>query len=83
MIEATIVSTPDCHLCERAKEVLKKATAGTGVRIDEVDWDSAEGRALVQREGIPFPPAVFVNGEFVGYGRLSEGALRRHLRVAG
>lgn len=82
MIEATLVSTPDCHLCERAREVVKKVAAGGDVHIDEVDWDSAEGRALVEREGVPFPPALFVNGELVGYGRLSEGALRRHLGAA-
>ncbi len=51
------------------------------MRIDDVDWDSEQGRALVEREGVPFPPAVFVNGEFVGYGRLSEGSLRRRLQA--
>ena len=78
MIQATIVSTPDCHLCERARRILSDV-GSPDVRLTELDWESPEGRALVTAEGVPFPPAVFVAGELVGYGRLSEGALRKRL----
>ncbi len=81
MIRATIVSTPDCHLCARAREVLRKVAHGE-LEINELDWDSAEGRSLVASEGVPFPPAVLVDGRFAAYGRVSEAAMRRHMVAA-
>ena len=81
MIRATIVSTDDCHLCERARDVIAKV-GGDAVEVAELDWDSPEGSALVRAEGIPFPPAVFIDGVFAAYGRVSEGALRKRLEAA-
>ena len=80
MINAIIVSTADCHLCRRARQILDDV-AGPELELTELDWESPEGRALVTAEGVPFPPAVFVAGELVGYGRVSEGALRKRLQA--
>ncbi len=80
MINAIIVSTADCHLCRRARQILADA-AGPELELTELDWESPEGRALVTAEGVPFPPAVFVAGRLVGYGRVSEGALRKRLQA--
>jgi glutaredoxin len=80
VIHAILVSTPDCHLCARARDVLE--TVGHGeIDVTELDWDSPEGQALVAQEGIPFPPAVFVAGKLVAYGRVAEGALRKRLEI--
>lgn len=81
MIRATIVSTPDCHLCERAKRILEDVAAGE-LELTQLDWESPQGQALVRAEGVPFPPAVFVAGELAGYGRISQGALRRRVAAA-
>ena len=80
MINAIIVSTADCHLCQRARRILDDV-AGPELEITELDWESPRGRALIAGEGVPFPPAVFVAGELVGYGRVSEGALRKRLQA--
>ena len=80
MIQATIVSTANCHLCERARRILDDV-AGPDVEVTELEWESPQGRALVTAEGVPFAPAVFVAGKLVGYGRVSEGALRKRLHA--
>lgn len=81
MIHATIVSTKDCHLCERARSVLHEV-AGDRLSLSEVDWDSPEGQTLVRSEGIPFPPAVFVDGRFAAYGRVSKQALAKFVAAS-
>ena len=77
-MRATLVSAEGCHLCERARDVLT-TLGGDDLELTEVDWDSAEGQALVTAEGVPFPPAVFIDGRYVAYGRVSEGAIRKRL----
>ena len=48
--------------------------------VSEVQWRSPEGQELVRRDGVPFPPALYIDGVLAGYGRLSEGRLRRVLK---
>lgn len=81
-VRATLVTTPDCHLCEHARTVLERVLADR-LAIDEMDWNGADGNALVKRDGVPFAPAVYIEGKLCGYGRLSEGALRNWLREQG
>src|SRR5256712_14047802 len=82
-VRATLVTTPDCHLGEHARAVLERVLADRLAAIDEVDWNAADGNALVKRDGVPFAPAVYIEGRLCGYGRLSEGALRTWLRGEG
>lgn len=81
MIEVTLLSMQDCHMCERAKEVLAKLGREHFLSITTLDWDSKEGVDLRDKEGIPFSPAVFINGQLAGYGRVSEGRLRKKLEA--
>lgn len=83
-LRATLVTAPECRLCQHAREVLSRLQRAWPLLVDEVGWSSAEGQVLVRRDGLPFPPALYVGGELYGYGRLSEGRLRRLLerRVA-
>jgi hypothetical protein len=78
-VRATLVTAPECHLCEHARQVLSRLHRAWPLVVDEVAWNSAEGQALVRRDGVAFPPALYVGGELYGYGRLSEGRLRRLL----
>ena len=48
-----------------------------------MDWNAADGYALVKRDGVPFAPAVYIEGKLCGYGRLSDGGLRNWLREQG
>jgi len=81
-VRATLVTTPDCHLCDHARTVLERVLAER-LAIDEMDWNAADGSALVKRDGVPFAPAVYIEGKLCGYGRVSEGALRNWLRKEG
>jgi glutaredoxin len=78
-LKVTLLTLHDCHLCEHARDVLARLGRERPIVIDETAWDSAEGQRLVQRDGIPFAPAVYIDGSFAAYGRISDGALRRWL----
>jgi glutaredoxin len=75
----TLVTTPDCHLCEHAHRVLEKLRAKFQFDVVEIDWQSARGQGLVAGDVVLFPPALYVNGRLAAYGRLSEGQVRRTL----
>jgi hypothetical protein len=53
------------------------------IRVREVDLESVEGAAALQRWRVPFPPIVLLDGELFGYGRISERKLRQRLSRAG
>jgi hypothetical protein len=74
-----LISSEGCHLCERARQLLTVLAEDREVTVRELSWQSAEGAALVLRDGVPFPPALYVEGALAGYGRLSERAVRRKL----
>ena len=80
MTQALLISTSDCHLCARARDVLSRLASEGELRIQELDWDDPEAVRLLERDGIPFPPAIYLDGRFAAYGRVSEGALRRRLQ---
>lgn len=78
-LRLTLVTAPGCHLCDHARRVLARLGDSWPVVVEELSWHSPEGLALVRRDGVPFPPALYVAGELYGYGRLSEARLRREL----
>jgi glutaredoxin len=82
VIPLTLVSASDCHLCEQAHSVLDRLGSEFPLEVIEVDWESPTGHSLTSSEGVPFPPAVFLGGSLIGYGRISERALRRRLAKA-
>lgn len=47
--------------------------------LREVRFDSEEGLELAGRHSILFPPAVIVDGQLVGKGKIREEDLRRAL----
>ena len=76
MHELTLVTAIDCHLCERAHDVL----AQLGVPAREVLVESVEAGALAAR-GIPlsFLPVLTDGERVIAYGRFSEKRLRKEL----
>ena len=78
-LRVTLVTAPDCHLCAHARQVLARLAGERALAIEERPWSDAEAGAWVRRDGVPFPPALYVAGKLCGYGRLSEGRLRRLL----
>jgi hypothetical protein len=78
-MEAVLIATSDCHLCERARDILRRLAEGRPLGIKEIAWEEPAAIRLVERDGIPFPPVIYLDGRFAAYGRVSEGALRRRL----
>lgn len=78
-VNVTLITTVNCHLCEELKAGVEKLAHEHALTIQEVGWADGAGRQLVERDGVPFPPALYVNGVFRGYGRFSERRLRQIL----
>ena len=74
----TLVTAVDCHLCGRARSIAHRLAAELKVEIEELAWGSHEAD-IVRRDGVPFPPALYAGDELLGYGRISEGGVRRRL----
>ena len=74
-----LVSAPDCHFCAQAKAALDRLRREYALEVQEVSLASPEGQDLAARHGILFPPGLFLDGTFVGFGRASERKLRRLL----
>lgn len=76
MAELILITTDDCHFCERAHAVL----AALGVEAHEVSVDSGEAEALASN-GIPlaFLPVLTDGTHVIAYGRFSEKRLRKEL----
>ncbi len=75
--ELTLVTTGDCHFCERAHLLLD-----LGVDAREVSVESLEAAALAAR-GVPlsFLPVLTDGERAIAYGRFSEKRLRKELSL--
>jgi glutaredoxin len=75
-MELVLITSRDCHLCARAREVL----ASLSLQAREVDVDSREAHELAA-SGVPLAmlPVLWDGERVLAYGRFSERALRRKL----
>jgi hypothetical protein len=74
----TLVSAVDCHLCSHGRIVARRLASELNLEVMELAWESPEAD-IVRRDGVPFPPALYADDELLGYGRISEGEVRRRL----
>jgi predicted ABC-type transport system involved in lysophospholipase L1 biosynthesis ATPase subunit len=79
MTVVTLLTQPDCALCEHAKQVLARVGADHPLTVREIALDSDEGQRLAVAAGVMFAPGILLDGAPYAFGRLSERALRRHL----
>jgi glutaredoxin len=78
--DVVLLTKDECHFCDEAKRVLARFADDGQLAFREVRLDSEEGRQLATNAGVPFPPVIFLDGEYFSYGRLSERKLRKALR---
>jgi hypothetical protein len=78
MSELILITTDDCHFCERAHELLHALR----VPFREISMDSPEAADLACG-GLPLPfLPVLTNGKrLIAYGRFSEKHLRKELAL--
>ena len=79
----TLLTQADCHLCEHAKDVLRRVrqdpTLQVQLVVNETDLGSLDGRRLAADAGVVFAPGILLDGAPFAHGRLSERKLRRAL----
>jgi len=81
VLRVTLVTAPACHLCDHARAVVTRLGRTWPVALSEVPWTSPGGQQLVHRDGVPVPPALYIDGALVGYGcGVTERRLRRTLQ---
>lgn len=78
-VTVTLLTQPDCALCEQAKDILARVSGEHPLAVTELDLTTPAGRELAVRHGVLFAPGVLINDEPFSYGRLSEKKLRRQL----
>ncbi len=77
MIKVTLIRPEGCSHCDMAKmtlDDLKKEYPE--ITIEEIDMNSPEGQALVQKYGILSSPGILVNDEFFAFGGATEKQFR-------
>ena len=76
MGDLILVTTDDCHFCERARTVLD----ALGVSRREIAVDSREAEALAERGiALAFMPVLTDGTRVIAHGRFSEERLRKEL----
>ncbi len=75
----TLLTQPDCPLCEHAKQVLDRVGRDHRLSVQETGLRTPEGKELAVRHGVLFAPGILIDGAPLSYGRLSERKLRRAL----
>ncbi|HIE29410.1 TPA: glutaredoxin family protein [Candidatus Poribacteria bacterium] len=79
MIDMTLYSKRRCHLCEDAKELIKKIQKEYPIFLKEIDI--TDNPKLLRRYRFIIP-VIFINGKLEFRARVSERQLRRKLKRA-
>lgn len=79
MNRITLLTQPNCGMCEGAKQVLARIAHDVALTVEEIDLGTNTGHRLAADAGVLFAPGLLLNGQPFGYGRLSERKLRKAL----
>jgi glutaredoxin len=71
-VRLTLLTRADCHLCEAAREALRRVSAASGESWTEVDVDSSDDLAYEYGDRVP---VVLLDGKEHGYWRVEEARL--------
>ena len=78
-MEILLLTQNNCAFCDHAKEILERLGPEYALSLATLDVDTEKGRALAESSGLYFAPGLYLDGELLFYGRLSERRLRREL----
>jgi glutaredoxin len=79
-VEVVLYTAPGCHLCDRARAVLRAEQAALGFALREVD---ITGDEELERRHRVFIPVVEIGGERAFVYEVQPAALRSRLAAAG
>lgn len=78
MTNVTLITRPDCHLCDPVRDLVRAAADELQLAVTEVNIDDdeslAEFRTLI--------PVVLVNGEKIAHWTLSRRQLQQAVKTA-
>lgn len=74
-----LLTQEGCAACERTRALFDRLGADYPLSITVLDLKEPEAQLMAQRADILFPPGIFLDGEAIGYGRMSERKLRREI----
>lgn len=74
----TLLGRPGCHLCEDAREIIRRVAADLGVRWEERDITRSQEDTRRYREQIP---VTLINGVQHDFWRVDERRLRAALEA--
>lgn len=74
-----LLTQENCHFCDMAKEMLDRLSSEYNFSISTLDLSTPEGQTLAEKNGILFPPGLFIDDKPFSYGRPSEKKLRKEL----
>lgn len=77
--DVVLVTSPGCHFCDEALHLTEGLAETYPLRIATIPLSSDQGRSLLVRHRVPFPPILMIDGEFFGYGRISRRRLEAYL----
>jgi hypothetical protein len=77
--DVVLVTSPGCHFCDEALHVIEGLAERYPLRIATIPLLSEQGRSLLVRHRVPFPPILMIDDEFFGFGRISRRKLEAHL----
>lgn len=83
MVRVTLLSAPNCEMCDHAKAVLSRVGEDFDLEVEELSSEIERGRQLMMEHRVAFPPGVLIDGQPFSYGRLSERKLRKELARRG
>lgn len=78
-IRVVLVQSEPCHLCADAASAIDAMMPEHHLEVRRVDLSSTEGKAIMREHRAPMPPLVLIDGQLLGWGRLSRGKLRHRL----
>ncbi len=78
-IGIVLVESEACHLCADAASAIDAMMSEHHLQVRRVDLSSEEGKAIMREHRATMPPIVLVDGQLLGWGRLSRGKLRHRL----
>lgn len=81
MTHVLVLGKDGCNPCNRVKRILREMRAdGLAFDVEEVDMGSERGTSLAIRHNVIYPPAVFVDGRLLCWGKVRESELQTALR---
>lgn len=76
-----LLTTENCGYCEFAKQMLDRLAAEYPLAVSTLPLETPAGQELAEKNGILFPPGLFIDGKAFSYGRPSERKLRRAIEA--